>query len=622
MLSRLFREAHCCAEWFDDPMNNQNMSLSRTHRTSRVQDINELDTRPSIISIPSTSMPGVKTSFFWQHRLTEGGLILSMALYYLVGNPNIKVPGHSQADQLLTSLSQHVNPLYSLPFLLIFALLSWYRLPFAVALLPLSFPYYSIQKTVYQTTVHGKTHTVAFSLVEIALWTCIAVACLQILFQAVFLRRQWSYWLSWKELRDRVGPFMFPVLVFFVAALLANFMAYSRTDALRAFREEVVGPLLYLILVLVCLRSYQDVKRLLLALFGTGFVIALLGIIQDLFLKNLIKADAGGLIRITTVYGSGNNIGLLFDYTLPIGLALVLSRVTWKVRLTVFALCLPVLVVLDQSASRGALYIALPAAFLFVLAFVIRNRKILLIGGTVLATMAVVVFILFSSQITDALLNEHSNSAGHNTVMKRPYLWLTALNMIHDSPWLGYGMDNWICHYSNSWKNFCLYPGGRPSNLPWPQQIVPDHPKIPAYWITNDPVTHQPTGLSDEPTLSHPHNIFLHVWVSMGIFGLLAFIVVLVLFYQLFACMLIYLHKTQPLGFEQMRWMVVGVGAAMLAALVQGQIDSAFLEQDLSFCFWTLIAAILLLRMLVGMPWRELLPASGRAKAGPYAHSG
>src|SRR5258708_9446861 len=229
MLSRLFREAHCCAEWFDDPMNNQNMSLSRTHRASHVQDINELDTRPSIISIPSTSMPGVKTSFFWQHRLTEGGLILSMALYYLVGNPNIKVPGHSQADQLLTSLSQHVNPLYSLPFLLIFALLSWYRLPFAVALLPLSFPYYYIQKTVYQTTVHGKTHTTAFGLVEIALWTCIAVACLQKLFQPGFLRRRWSYWLSWKALRHPLGPFMSPCLVFFLAPLFPSLLLSSLT---------------------------------------------------------------------------------------------------------------------------------------------------------------------------------------------------------------------------------------------------------------------------------------------------------------------------------------------------------------------------------------------------------
>ena len=43
------------------------------------------------------------------------------------------------------------------------------------------------------------------------------------------------------------------------------------------------------------------------------------------------------------------------------------------------------------------------------------------------------------------------------------------------------------------------------------------------------------TGLRDEPTLSHPHNLFLHVWVSMGFFGLLAFLAVLVLFYRLLA---------------------------------------------------------------------------------------
>jgi putative inorganic carbon (HCO3(-)) transporter len=594
-------------------MSNQNISLSQTHRPLRVQDINEQDTKPSVISIPSTSMPGMRTSFFWQHRLTEGGLILSMALYYLVGNPNIKISSHSQVLELLTFLAQHINPLYSLPFLLLFALLCWYRLPFAIALLPLSFPYYYIQKVVYQTVVHGKAHAISFSLAEIALWTCMAVACLQMLFYAVFLRQRWPYWLSWRELRDRIGPFVFPVLIFFVAALLANFIAYSRANALRAFREEVVGPLLYLLLVLACLRSYQDAKRLLVSLFSTGFVIALLGIIQDLFLRNLIKADADGLVRIATVYGSGNNIGLLFDYTLPIGLAVVLSRICWKWRLATLILCLPFVFVLYESGSRGAWMLAVPLAFLFVLAFAIRNPKLLISGGIVLAVAAVSISLLFYSQIADFIINGHTSgpndSYKSSTVLKRPYLWETALHMIHDSPWLGYGMDNWLCHYSNSWENTCLYSGGRPSNIPWPQQIVPDHPKIPAYWITKDPATHEPTGLSDEPTLSHPHNIFLHVWVSMGIFGLLGFIAVIVLFYRLFVGILLYLHKIRPLGLEHMRWMVVGVGAAMLAALIQGQIDSAFLEQDLSFCFWTVIAAILLLRVLVEMPWPRFLPA-------------
>jgi hypothetical protein len=45
----------------------------------------------------------------------------------------------------------------------------------------------------------------------------------------------------------------------------------------------------------------------------------------------------------------------------------------------------------------------------------------------------------------------------------------------------------------------------------------------------------------------------------------------------------------------------------MLAAFVQGQVDSSFLEQDLAFCFWMLVTALLLLRVLSGTPWRGQL---------------
>jgi O-antigen ligase len=124
------------------------------------------------------------------------------------------------------------------------------------------------------------------------------------------------------------------------------------------------------------------------------------------------------------------------------------------------------------------------------------------------------------------------------------------------------------------------------------------------YWIVNYPPNRgNDTGLRDEPTLSHPHNIFLHVWVSMGIFGLLAFIAVLVLFYRIFARILYRLRYALFKEREQLRWMTIGIGAAMLAALVQGLGDSAFLEQDLAFCFWMLVTALLLIRMLSDTPW-------------------
>jgi uncharacterized membrane protein len=91
----------------------------------------------------------------------------------------------------------------------------------------------------------------------------------------------------------------------------------------------------------------------------------------------------------------------------------------------------------------------------------------------------------------------------------------------------------------------------------------------------------------------------------MGIFGLLAFVAVLVLFYWLFARILARLRSPGIENAEQLRWMTVGVGAAMLAALVQGMVDSSLLEQDLAFCFWTLILALLLLRVFAHVSWRR-----------------
>jgi O-antigen ligase len=95
--------------------------------------------------------------------------------------------------------------------------------------------------------------------------------------------------------------------------------------------------------------------------------------------------------------------------------------------------------------------------------------------------------------------------------------------------------------------------------------------------------------------------------VSIGIFGLLAFAGLLVLFFWLFVRILKHLHSMGTKKNLSLQWMTIGVGAAMLAAMLQGLVDSAFLEQDLAFCFWMLVVALLLLRALSGTPWRGRL---------------
>ena len=498
---------------------------------------------------------------FWRDRFFEGALILSMFLYYIVGNPKQPILYFSHIGPLL-------NQLIALPFLLIFAALCWYRLSIAIALLPLSLPFYMQQRAI--------VGTISFSLAEVTLTICLTIAFLHLLLKN---RDQ----LSWPQLRERMGPFFWPILIFCGAAALSILVAYNRRFAFRTFHEEVVAPLLYLGLALSYLRTRQDLLRLLIALLGTGLLVAFIGLGQFAFFWNAMASIQGGQ-RLHATYGSANSIGLLFDYVLPLAIACLLARVAPKSRLLALGACIVMIPVLYLTYSGGA-WMAISVAALFVIALSLRNRRLLLAGSAIFIVLVAGGLLVFHTRIDHFLLSWHAAAQGQGSIVKRFYLWESAWHMIQNSPWLGYGMDNWLCHY-NGVNTAC------PNNL--------YH-----YWITVDPSTGLPTGLTSEPDLSHPHNIFLHVWVSIGIFGLLAFIAVLVLFFRLFVRILKHLSVANVEGGEQLRWMTVGIGAGMLATLVQGMIDSAFLEQDLAFCFWMLVTALLLVRIHSGVSWKR-----------------
>jgi O-antigen ligase len=557
-------------------MNSRNLSQQLSEDTVQNGAVAEdAETTQGGISHVSDSPPTTNARLlkgltpFWHDRIIEAGLVLSLAMYYIVGNVNLG------AGRLF-----HLNPLISLPFLLIFALLCWYRLPIAVALLPLALPYYLQQKTMIGHY--------SFSIAEIALATCIGVALLQIALQ----RGNWRYHLSWNELRSRIGPFALPIGIFLLAAGISVLSAYAHQVALRAFREEVFDPILYLLLAMYCLRDRRDVARLLLAMLASGLVVAFLGLAQYFVFRSQLVLESDGIRRVHAMYGSANSIGLFFDYVLPIGLALTLVKTwtargvlgSWWIRIGAIAICIPMLLVLYLSQSRGA-WVAIAVAFVFILAVSIRKRRALLVSGLVGIVILCAVALVFHRPIMNFLVGGHQDAQGISTVTKRLFLWKSALGMIHDHFWFGVGMENWLCYYS--YNTVCFNPA-----------LLLHH-----YWILHDPVTGAWTGLQNEPTLSHPHNIFLHVWVSMGLFGVLAFTAILTLFFWLFARIILSLQHAKIRRDPTLWWMTIGVGAAMVAAVIQGEVDSSFLVQDLSFCFWMLVTALLLLRVLTGTPW-------------------
>lgn len=312
------------------------------------------DTDISNVTTPSSSAHtptgnGGKLSTltpFWRDRFFEGALILSLFLYYTIGNPKQPIP-----ILYFSAIGPLLNQLIALPFLLIFAALCWYCLPIAIALWPLTLPFYAQQRAV--------VGNISFSLAEITLAICLIIATLHLFLQN---RDQ----LSWSQLRERIGPFFWPILVFCGAAALSIFVAYSRRFAFRAFHEEVVAPLLYLGLALFYLRTRQDLLRLLIALLGTGLLVAFIGLGQFALYRNAMEAINGG-DRVHAMYGSANSIGLLFDYVMPLTVACLLAHIAPKSRLLALGVCIVMIPVLCLTQSGGA-WMALSVATLFVIA--------------------------------------------------------------------------------------------------------------------------------------------------------------------------------------------------------------------------------------------------------------
>lgn len=537
---------------------------------------NAANDRHSQQAAADSSQSGLDWPSVRRNSLIELSMIFSMALYYVVGNPNIPYTG----------FLAHINPLVSTPFLLVFVALCWYRLPFAVALLPLTLPFYLLPKEVIPSA--------NFSLAEITLLVCAGVAGVQV----ILWQTAWRYWLSPRELRDRIGPFGIVIILFVAAALVSSFVAYDQHVAIRYLRELVIEPLIYLLLILYTFRSRRDMLRLAMAFLATAFLIGLLGLVQYFFFRYTLKPDVDGLVRIAAVFGSANDLGILFDFTIPFAMAFVLvdtshvfgNNLSRWLRVLAVIYCLFALAILYLIQSLGT-WAAMAVAVVFLAAVSVRSKKTLLVGTAVCVVALLVGVVVFHTKITNFLFTHHLNASGVSTTTKRLYLWLAALHMFRDYPLFGVGLNNWLCHYSVN--------------------TICNTPQLHHYWVLKTS-TGVPTGVADEPTLSHPHNDILNVAVSLGIFGLLAYLAAIILFFWTFVRIVMRMRAVSFAGNDALLWwMLIGAGTAFLAGLVQGQFDSAFLKEDTSYFFWALVAALLWLRSYTATPWRGRVSIGG-----------
>ncbi len=380
-----------------------------------------------------------------------------------------------------------------------------------------------------------------------------------------------------------------PQILFLLAGVLGLTLAAAngsaeRSAALRDMRWFIIEPLIFygLLAWLLTHRStqrtlVQELPPLLWGLSGAGVVVSLLGLLQAIgidltevvfnwkrsFSDNTV--EAGGVVRVASVYGHPNNLGMFLGRVWPLAAALVLvavyerqttggGRLRFVLASAATLVCLAGLAV---SFSRGAWLGAGAALAVLTLGWAAADSRRPasarrggrnLLGGRWLMLIGLAVAL---AVVAGLALTLRGGILGGSTP-PRLLIWRESLQFIAQRP-LGLGLDQFYYYHNPEFGRNLLDP-----------TLLPESDRF----------------------AKHPHNLVLELWLLLTPFGLLAVGWMIARFYRGAFGML----QAVPRGTT--RALVLGAAASMTAALVHGLVDTFYFWPDIAYCFWLLLVLL------------------------------
>ncbi|MGC9398344.1 MAG: O-antigen ligase family protein [Anaerolineae bacterium] len=352
----------------------------------------------------------------------------------------------------------------------------------------------------------------------------------------------------WCRLRANFDDLV-PLFAFVLIAVISTLLARHRHEALRELRLVIVEPVLfYLVAVTLPLRE-RDRWRVLDFYVASAVAVAVIGLVQYFLLGDVITAE-GGILRLRSLYGSPNNVGLYLGRAWPLLLAVGLTaikveeerslRLRWSRRSLTYGLALvPVGLALVLSLSRGAILLGIPVGLITL--GLLAGRRERTVTLVVLVLFGLALLPLFQTPRFAALLD-----LTQGTTALRLALWRSAWQMFLDHPLWGVGPDNFLYAYRTRYV-------------------------LPSAW--------------EEFNLAHPHNLILDFLSRLGIFALGAFLWVLVRFWRRGLRLM-----RQATG--QQRAVALGLLGSMASGLAHGLVDASYFYVDLAYVFFLTLAAL------------------------------
>ena len=349
---------------------------------------------------------------------------------------------------------------------------------------------------------------------------------------ALYIAGQWRNRSAWRPPRTGLE---IPTAVLLIAGVIGIVVSTDHVGALGFYRAYFIEPLLLFYVAIDLLRRPEHFRTVLLG-FAVGtsvFSVMDLGA-WVIALRNHVDINLGNAPE--ALYTSPNSVAIFLEPAVAIAAGFTLYAEEHRDRMAGL-ICLPVLLAGMLATLSRAGFLTLVVLGLVAVITMRRTRlKLAIIGVGVVGALAVLQIPFVSKR----LYRQFDPSYPYNTFEGRLQIWSDTLKMLRARPIFGSGLRA----YQTVMKAY----------------VAPGH----------------------TPEL-YPHNLFLAMWVELGLLGLVAFVVLLgMLLWRGWS------SYAAAHGFA--RPLLWGTSAAFIAIAVHGMFDTPYFNNDISVEFWFLAA--------------------------------
>lgn len=325
--------------------------------------------------------------------------------------------------------------------------------------------------------------------------------------------------------------------LFLIAGTIAVFVSPDLKQALGLWKAYIIEPVLFFIVFINVIKTPEQRKRIYWAFGLTTIFICLITIFQYIGLIE-IPAHYGfeSPKRATGVFPFPTAVGKYLAPIVALFIGLLLmnkNRKDVKFYVSILLVVGCGLLAIALSVSRGAL-IGVGAAIVFVSFFSVWRKWIWL------GLAGLFVLLLIVPQTRSNIVEVFETRDVSTDV--RLVMWKGATRIIEDNPVLGTGMASFPLVYDEYKED------------------------------------------SHVEYFPNPDNLYLTLWIEMGLAGLIIFLAIVVQFFR------------EGLPKAKGNAVIVGLMAAMVAILVHGFVDTPYFKNDLAIQFWVFIGLMVALQ--------------------------